>query len=79
MAIKHGYTLIPFASVGLEDALWVLMRVPLQPLLLILGETRPPASLPLLLPYNSFERQYIALGDPIRTSQYNGEFENIDN
>lgn len=70
MAIKHGYTLIPFVSVGIEDALWTLLRLPLQPLLRLIGEARPPIAFPLLLPYNTFERQYFRFGAPVPTRQY---------
>jgi hypothetical protein len=61
---------VPFASVGIEDALWVLLRLPLQPLLRLLGEARPPIAFPVLLPYNSGEKQYFRFGPPVPTRQY---------
>lgn len=70
MSIKHGYTLIPFASMGIEDALWTLLRLPLQPLLRLVGEARPPIVFPVLLPNNTFEKQYFRFGPPVPTRQY---------
>jgi len=61
---------VPFASVGIEDALWVLLRLPLQPLLRLMGEARPPIAFPVLLPYNSGEKQYFRFGPPVPTRQY---------
>lgn len=61
---------MPFASVGIEDALWVLFRLPLQPLLRLIGEARPPIALPVLGMWNSCERQYFRFGPPVPTRQY---------
>lgn len=79
LAIKHEYTIVPFASVGLDDALWVLFRLPLQSLLQLMGQPRSsPLDLPILAPFNSLERQYFLFGEPVETTRYEGEFENID-
>ena len=73
---------------GLVGSPWVHLRqlfqrvldVPLssscvvwQPLLALAGETRPPVELPVLLPYNSLEKQYFRFGEPIPTAQYDGQ------
>ena len=63
LAVKHGYTLLPFASVGLEDAVavsslgvdvtWLVRQA--EPKWDTGGDSR--LRLPFLFPYNSLERQ----------------------
>ena len=57
-------TLIPFSSLGMEDSIYLLGRIPLQSFLLrVFRTTRPPTSLPLIWPfYNSLEKQYYTFG-----------------
>eukprot|EP00752_Nemacystus_decipiens_P005809 g5255.t1 len=82
LAVKHGYTLLPFASVGLEDAVavsslgldvsWLAKQA--EPKWDTGGGSR--LRLPFLFPYNSFERQYFAFGEPIETAHLRGDWEN---
>jgi len=78
LAIKHDYTLVPFASVGMEDALWLLFSIPLQPVLSFLGDNRPSLHLPVVAAYNTCERQYFAVGEAVSTSSCEGEWEDTD-
>lgn len=78
MAIRYNYRVVPFASVGIEDALWILFSIPLQPLLALMGEQRPPIEMPILAGFNSLEKQYFLFGAPIDTKKYGGEYENMN-
>lgn len=57
MAVKHGYSLVPFASVGIEDAISVAFRVDLTWLARKVEPDRGPLRLPFLFPYISLQRQ----------------------
>eukprot|EP00903_Cladosiphon_okamuranus_P014938 g13829.t1 len=82
LAVKHGYTLLPFASVGFEDAVaiatlgldvtWLAKQA--EPKWDTGGGSR--LRIPFLFPYNSLERQYFAFGEPIETAHLGGDWEN---
>lgn len=57
MAVRHGYTLLPFASVGLEDAVSVAFTLDVGWLVRRLLRDRGRLRIPLLYPYNSLQRQ----------------------
>ncbi|TFJ80140.1 hypothetical protein NSK_008697 [Nannochloropsis salina CCMP1776] len=79
LAIKHEYTLIPFSSLGMEDAVCPLLRLPLHPFLRLFNTKRPPTAIPLLLPgYNTCEKQYFLFGEPLSTKRFQGGYENTE-
>jgi 1-acyl-sn-glycerol-3-phosphate acyltransferase len=69
LAIKHGYPIVPVASVGVEDMIDILMDLPIRSM-----------KLPLPKPISPFRLQkiYYWIGEPIPTSHYNGDWENQD-
>lgn len=71
-------TLIPFSSLGIEDAIWPVLHLPLQRLLRPFGTHRPPTSLPVLLPFNTLEKQYYLFGVPLSTKRFKGGYENTE-
>ena len=72
-------TLIPFSSLGMEDAIWPILHLPLKPLLRLFGTIRPPTSLPVLLPFfNTMEKQYYLFGAPLSTKRFKGGYENTE-
>ena len=59
MAVKHGYAVVPFASVGLEDAVSIAFGFDVTWIARKAEPGRGPLRLPILLPYNSLQRQVI--------------------
>lgn len=57
MAVKHGYTVVPFASFGLEDAVSIAFGVDVSWIARTAEPDRGPLYIPFLLPYNSLQRQ----------------------
>lgn len=57
LAVKHGYTVVPFASFGLEDAVSIAFNVDASCIARTAEPDRGPLYIPFLLPYNSLERQ----------------------
>lgn len=58
MAVRYGYALIPFASVGMEDAVKVAFSVDVSWIARQLEkQNRGRLRVPFLYPYNSLERQ----------------------
>jgi 1-acyl-sn-glycerol-3-phosphate acyltransferase len=73
MAIKHGYPIVPCASIGLEDMIDVAFDIPLD---FLRKDLKMPVPAPFL-PHR-LERIYFWFGEPISTSQYNKDFKNDD-
>jgi 1-acyl-sn-glycerol-3-phosphate acyltransferase len=73
MAIEHGYTIIPDASVGPEEMMMIVADVPVGWLARLFGDKRVDQTVPLIIPrpYN-LQRVYISSGEPIRTGHYKG-------
>ena len=61
MAVKHGCSVVPFASIGLEDAVSVACRLDVTCLARRAEPDRGPLYLPFLFPFNSLQRQ-VGLG-----------------
>lgn len=61
VAVKYGYSIIPFASVGVEDAARVAFTVNLSWIVRQVDKNHGPMRIPILYPYNSLERQVITL------------------
>jgi 1-acyl-sn-glycerol-3-phosphate acyltransferase len=90
MAVKHGYPIIPFASVGPDNMCDVVLdaedikRSPLGAILratgvdhayLRDGDLIPPVTRGLgLTPFPRPERFYFSCGEPIETAQYDGRY-----
>ncbi|CAM9142791.1 unnamed protein product [Ascophyllum nodosum] len=77
MAVKHGYAVVPFASVGLEDAVSIAFGFDVTWIARKAEPGRGPLRLPILLPYNSLQRQYFAFGEPIETAHFGGDWESL--
>lgn len=67
MAVKHGCSVVPFASIGLEDAVSVACRLDVTWLARRAEPDRGPLYLPFLFPFNSLQRQ-VGLGGLGRAS-----------
>jgi 1-acyl-sn-glycerol-3-phosphate acyltransferase len=76
MAIKHNYTIVPVASIGISEMLKILYDVPAARAMKFLGEKRVE-TLPLMIPQR-LQRMYVSIGAPISTLHYNGEWEGKD-
>lgn len=61
MAVKHGYSIVPFASVGMEDAVSVAFGVDVTWLVRKAEPDRGPLRIPFLYPYNSLQRQVMTI------------------
>jgi len=72
MAIKHGYPIVPCASVGTEDMMDKLFDVNLE-------FARKGLKCPgvVILPHK-LQKVYFWFGEPIPTAQYNGDWQNDD-
>lgn len=70
MAIKHGYPIIPCASVGTEDMMDKLFDVNLG---LVRNDLKAPVV--LILPHR-LQKLYVWFGESISTDQYNGDWQN---
>lgn len=57
VAVKHGYSLLPFASVGMEDVVSVAFSLDVSWLAEKAERDVRPLRIPFLYPYNSLERQ----------------------
>lgn len=72
MAIKHGYPILPCASVGTEDMLDIVMDLPIS----FMGVS----TLPLVRSSPcKIQKVYFWFGDPIFTEKYKNDFEKTDN
>jgi 1-acyl-sn-glycerol-3-phosphate acyltransferase len=71
VAIKHGYPIIPVASIGIEDSVDIVFDIPL-------GFYRKDQSFPAPGPIwpHRLQRIYYWVGEPIPTSKYNFEWQN---
>lgn len=87
MAIQHGCTIVPFASVGAEEC-WDIIADPDEIMQSALGKylkkwgIRNDLIFPLVkgvgfTPLPRPQRFYFKFGKPIDTTQYKGKFENI--
>jgi 1-acyl-sn-glycerol-3-phosphate acyltransferase len=75
-ALRHGYTIVPVSSVGIEDFFKILFDIPMNAMLRLAGDNRPHISIPIVLPV-SYERQYFSIGDPIVTEGMEYTEENV--
>jgi 1-acyl-sn-glycerol-3-phosphate acyltransferase len=71
LAIKHGYPIIPCASVGVEDMIDIMADINLE-------SCRKGHFLPIPGPINPIRLQklYFWVGGPIPTAQYKGDWKN---
>jgi 1-acyl-sn-glycerol-3-phosphate acyltransferase len=71
MAIKHGYPIVPCASVGVEDMIDILGDINLE-------SFRKGQFLPIPGPLNPtrLQKLYFWVGEPIPTAQYKGDWKN---
>ncbi|CAN0192806.1 unnamed protein product [Phaeothamnion confervicola] len=71
MAIKHGYTIVPFQLHGLSDSLCALCTLDLGWLLPGWADFR----LTVPLPFDCLQRQYLAFGAPVPTAGLGQDWE----
>jgi 1-acyl-sn-glycerol-3-phosphate acyltransferase len=71
MAIKHGYPIVPCASVGVEDMIDILGDINLE-------SYRKGQFLPIPAPLNPtrLQKLYFWVGEPIPSAQYKGDWKN---
>ena len=69
MAIKHGYDIIPCASVGTEDMLDIMANINVE-------FARKGQFIPLAkMSPGNLQKLYFWVGEPISTAKFNGEWE----
>jgi 1-acyl-sn-glycerol-3-phosphate acyltransferase len=71
MAIKHKYPIIPCAAVGTEDMLETIMDIPVE-------FARKGQYIPIAFPNGKVQKVYFWFGEPISTSEYNGDYQNTE-
>jgi len=89
MAVRHGYTIVPVASVGLEDVIDPMYDMPLDKMATLGGLLKPKkgtskafdqgAKLPLprVKPHLA-QRNYFRFMEPIETAEYQGQEDDKD-
>ena len=76
LAVQHGYTIVPVASVGVEDNVRVVLDLDISWFMRLVGDKRRDVSLPLVCPRlplsTSLQRLYFYFGQPINcdTTEY---------
>lgn len=70
LALEHGYTIVPIASVGADEQLTIVYEMNAQGIMRLAGDKRKDREilLPLSLPNLNFQRIYIQIGAEIETS-----------
>lgn len=71
MAIKHKYPIIPCAAVGTEDMLETIMDIPIE-------FARKGQYIPIAFPNGKVQKVYFWFGEPITTSEYNGDYQKTE-
>lgn len=72
LAIEHGYTIIPVASIGIEDNIQIVYDIPLTPIMRCMKDKRTDMTFPLILP-KAIGRLYFSFGENVDTSIYTEE------
>ncbi|CAE8621871.1 unnamed protein product [Polarella glacialis] len=86
MAVKHGYTIVPVATVGTEDVIQPCADIPIQRILTVGGYLKPPggsvggkafeqgARFPLVVPKPAkAQKVYFRLMPLVRTQDFQGQ------
>mmetsp|Transcript_137581 Transcript_137581/g.325854 ORF Transcript_137581/g.325854 Transcript_137581/m.325854 type:complete len:569 (+) Transcript_137581:21-1727(+) len=87
MAVRHGYTIVPIATVGTEDIVKPVYDVPLRDVLTAGGMLKPPESsskafeegarFPVVMPKPGHaQKVYFRIMPVLRTEQFQGQEEN---
>mmetsp|Transcript_68229 Transcript_68229/g.159949 ORF Transcript_68229/g.159949 Transcript_68229/m.159949 type:complete len:567 (-) Transcript_68229:95-1795(-) len=87
MAVRHGYTIVPIATVGTEDVVQPVYDVPLRDVLTAGGMLKPPESsskafeegarFPVVMPKpGQAQKVYFRIMPVLRTAQLQGQEEN---
>lgn len=88
MAVRHGYTIVPVATVGTEDVVRPVMDVPIREVLTAGGMLKPPESsskafedgarFPVVLPRpGDAQKVYFRIMPVLRTSHLEGQEEDL--
>ncbi|KAJ3099749.1 hypothetical protein HDU97_002775 [Phlyctochytrium planicorne] len=81
MAAEHKYIIIPFASIGIADALSIAFQIPARFLYAVFGDERGSKKspcgekeevLPIIYPFLRPQTNYIWFGEPIDATPYHG-------
>jgi 1-acyl-sn-glycerol-3-phosphate acyltransferase len=80
LAIQFNATVIPVASVGVEDMIDIAADLPVEGFLKYLGVKKVDYTLPVpdILKKPSVQRIYFKFGEAISTAKYGGQYENLE-
>ncbi|KAL2916443.1 hypothetical protein HK105_203873 [Polyrhizophydium stewartii] len=69
-ALKHGYTIVPVALIGIDDMCRIVGDVPLGWVARLAGDKRVDVTAPLVVPSGTWEKQYAVFGEPVEAAAF---------